>query len=71
MNDKRGRDPLREYGWQEAQDELADGVHPEVVAARLGEPMTYLLEVIEQQGWPVTWKGPTADQILDSAKLDA
>ena len=62
---------MREYGWQEAQDDLADGVHPEVVAARLGEPIAYLLETADQQGWPIMWQGPTADQILDPAKLDA
>jgi len=54
----------RDYGWTEAEEELHEGVHPEVVAARMGEPVSYVLEVADQQGWAVTWKGPTAKQIL-------
>ena len=57
---------MRDYGWREAEEELHEGVHPEVVAARLGEPVAYLLEVAEQQGWSVVWKGPTAEQVLDA-----
>jgi len=55
-----------EYAWPQAQEELEDGIHPEVVAARLGEPVSYVLEVADQQGWAVTWKGPTAEQVLDA-----
>lgn len=66
MNGKRGRDPCREYGWAEVQQELEEGVHPEVVAARIGEPIAYLLEIADQQGWPISWRGPTPDQILDA-----
>ncbi len=57
---------MREYGWTEAEEELHEGVHPVVVAARLGEPVSYVLEVADQQGWAVTWRGPTAEQILDA-----
>lgn len=54
----RGRSPiLRDYGWADAERELADGTHPEVVAARLGEPIAYLLEVADERGWPITWDG--------------
>lgn len=45
---------------------ILHGIHPEVVAARLGEPITYVLEVAEQQGWAVTYQGPTPEQILDA-----
>lgn len=65
----RGRKPLLgEYGWSQAQEELEEGIHPEVVACRLGEPISYLLEVANQRGWPIVWKGPTADQILDAGE---
>lgn len=62
----------RDYGWREAEVELAMGVAPAVVAARLGEPEDYVLEIADRQGWPVTWSGPSerdrfiADQWLDS-----
>lgn len=46
-----------QYGWSDAEAALADGIHPEVVAARLGEPISYLLEVAAERGWPVTWEG--------------
>lgn len=49
----RGRTPLlRDYGWNEAEHDLFAGAHPAVVAARLGEPLDYVLEVARKQGWP-------------------
>ncbi len=45
------------YGWSEAERDLAAGVHVEVVSARLGEPIAYLLEVADERGWPITWDG--------------
>lgn len=72
MRGQPGRTHRREYGWNEAREELEEGIHPEVVAARLGEPIDYLLETAGQQAWPITWTGPTPDQILDAhAKADA
>jgi hypothetical protein len=62
----RGRGNRRDYGWLEVQAELADGIHPEVVAARLGEPIDYLLRVAEDRNWPITYVGVTPDQILDA-----
>ena len=53
----RGRGARREYGWGEAEAELAQGLHPEVVAARIGEPIAYVLEVADERGWPITWDG--------------
>lgn len=53
----RGRGARREYGWAQAEVELSQGVHPEVVAARLGEPIAYVLETADAQGWPITWNG--------------
>lgn len=64
----RGRGARREYGWNEARHELEQGIHPAVVAARLGEPEHYVLEVAERQGWPVSHVSVTPDQILDAAK---
>lgn len=49
------RDYGRGYGWDEAQADLSAGVDPHVVAARIGEPIVYVLEVAEERGWPVTW----------------
>lgn len=56
----------RDYGWRECEEELHEGIHPEVVAARLGESVSYVLEVADQQGWAVSWSGPTPDQIIDA-----
>lgn len=52
------------YGWDEARRELANGVHPEVVAARLGERIDYLLEVADQRGWPIRYQGASAEEVL-------
>lgn len=46
-----------QYGWSDAEAALADGIHPEVVAARLGEPIDHVLEVADERGWPITWDG--------------
>ncbi len=61
---------MKDYGWPEAQTDLARGVHPAVVGARLGEPEDYVLETADAQGWPVTWNGqrPVADI---AGRLDA
>lgn len=57
----------REYGWAEAERELSEGLHPEVVAARLGENIEYLLEVADERGWPIIWAHATqADDIIDA-----
>lgn len=55
-----------DYGWADAQAELANGIHPAVVAARLGETEDYVREVAGERGWPITYVGVTADQILDA-----
>jgi hypothetical protein len=44
------------YEWSHAEQALAAGIHPEVVAARLGEPIDYLLKVADEQGWPIRWQ---------------
>lgn len=44
-----------EYGWAEAERDLSLGVHPEIVAARVGEPLDFVLETADAQGWSVTW----------------
>lgn len=69
----RGRKPMQDsYGWDEARSELEQGIHPGVVAARLGEPEDYVREVAEERGWPVSYVGVTAEQILDAHdKADA
>lgn len=67
----RGRGARRDYGWTEAEADLAQGVHPEVVAARLGEPIAHVLEVADDHAWPIRWKGPTPDQIVDAFECDA
>lgn len=56
----RGRGARREYGWVEAEAELAMGVHPEVVASRLGEPIDHVLKVADERAWPITWNGSRA-----------
>lgn len=62
----RGRGHRRDYGWSEAQEELADGRHPAVVAARLGEPEDYVREVVQDRGWPIRYRSITPDDILDA-----
>lgn len=62
----RGRATTRDYGWSQAQADLADGVHPGVVASRLGDTEANVREIADQQGWPVSWSGQTAQQILDA-----
>jgi len=58
----------KDYGWLDVQSDLAAGVHPAVVAARLGEHEDYIREVADRQGWPVSHKPhamPSADEMLD------
>ncbi len=61
-----GRATTRDYGWARAQADLANGIHPGVVAARLGDIEENVREIADQQGWPVSWSGQTAQQILDA-----
>lgn len=61
-----GRKTTRDYGWERAQADLAAGLHPGVVAARLGDTEANVREVADQQGWPISWCGQTAQQILDA-----
>lgn len=58
-----------DYGWDDARAELGQGIHPEVVAARLGEPVSYLLEKADEQRWPITYQGVTVDQILTAHSM--
>ena len=54
----RGRTPiLRDYGWVDAKRELADGIHPAVVAARLGKPMPEVIETAVDGEWLIAWDG--------------
>ncbi len=62
----RGRGARRDYGWDDARLELEEGCHPEIVAARLGEPIDMVLKVADEQRWPIRWHGPTPDDIVDS-----
>lgn len=45
-----------DYGWLEARRDLEEGVHPAVVAARLGEPEEYIRDTADAQGWPIAWE---------------
>lgn len=56
-----------DYSWPQAEADLADGVHPEVVAARLGEPIDHLLKVADEQRWPIRWAHvlPSPEQTLE------
>lgn len=69
----RGRWARRDYGWLNVEIDLALGVSPAVVAARLGESEDYVREVADRQGWPITWTGPSADdrRLADHLGLDA
>ncbi len=64
----RGRGGRRDYAWPDAHADLEAGVHPEVVAARLGEHIDTVLTTADEQGWPVSWKGPSPDQIIDATE---
>jgi hypothetical protein len=44
-----------DYGWAEAECDLASGIHSEVVAARLGEPIDFVLKTADEQRWPIRW----------------
>ena len=66
MRGRTGTQP--DYEWPQAEAELAMGVHPEVVAARLGEPIDYLLQIADEQRWPIRWQPhplPSAEQMLE------
>lgn len=56
-----------DYEWPQAEADLAAGVHPEVVAARLGEPIDMVLKVAGEQRWPIRWAHvlPSPDQMLE------
>lgn len=56
-----------DYGWTEVERDLAAGVHPEVVAARLGEPIDHVLEVADDHAWPIRWQHPlpSAEAMLE------
>lgn len=71
----RGRTPSQsDYGWPQVEAELAGGVHPEVVAARLGEPIDFVLKTAAEQRWPIRWQPhaePSPDEVLTRlAKLN-
>jgi hypothetical protein len=56
------------YGWAEAQRDLENGLHPEVVAARIGEPIDCLLEVADERGWAISHRFHATrnpDEIID------
>lgn len=55
-----------DYDWDDAAAELEDGVHPEVVAARIGEPIDLVLTTAARNDWPITWCGMTADQYINA-----
>jgi hypothetical protein len=64
----RGRTGVQpDYEWPQAEADLADGVHPEVVAARIGEPIDLVLKVAGEQRWPIRWAHvlPTAEVMLE------
>jgi hypothetical protein len=61
----------KDYGWAEAERDLADGVHPEVVAARIGEPIAFVLKTADAHGWPITWDGTPKNAKWISQDLDA
>lgn len=46
-----------QYGMRDAEIALADGIHPEVVAVRLGVGHDDLMVLADEHGWPVTWDG--------------
>lgn len=52
------------YGWPDAERALAKGVHPAVVAARMGTTREVVLETADEHGWPVRWQEPTPDEIV-------
>jgi hypothetical protein len=58
------------YGWSEAEVDLSQGVHPEVVAARLGEPIDFVLSTADAQGWLITWDGTPKNAKWIFAELD-
>jgi hypothetical protein len=67
----RGRASHRDYDWPRVEADLANGVHPAVVAARLGESMEYVLDVADAQGWPVAWEENHPVVHADLGELDS
>ena len=61
----RGRSRLGSYHWPRAQVDLAQGIHPEVVAARMGVHVSDVLATADEQRWPVSYRGPAPDDIID------
>jgi hypothetical protein len=59
------------YGWGDAERDLAAGVHAEIVSARLGEPIAFVLEVANERGWPITWDGTPKNAKWISQELDS
>lgn len=55
------------YGWAEAEADLSQGVHPGVVAARLGEPEQFVRDTAEERGWAITFVHdlPSPDEMLE------
>lgn len=67
-----GRRHIRDYGWPQVERDLSDGIHPEVVAARIGLPVNDVLDTADLQGWPVTHKQlptPSPDEVIDKYAL--
>jgi hypothetical protein len=64
----RGRGARREYHWPNAQTDLAMGVHPEVVAARMGLHISTILDTADAQGWAVSFRPVPPDQIIDAVE---
>lgn len=57
-----------DYGAAEAKHDLGGGVHPEVVAVRLGEPVSHVLKAAKEHEWPVLWRPhplPSPDQMIE------
>lgn len=62
----RGRPPNRRvYAWPQAHRDLESGIHPEVVALRLGVHVDAVRVVADQQGWAIAWRGPDPDTVID------
>lgn len=61
--------PRKPYGWREAQDDLARGVNPAIVAIRLGTYEDAVTQHADEMGWSVTYnRNRTADTV---ERLDA
>lgn len=65
------RGTIPDYGWPEAEGDLATGVHPAVVAARMDESEDYVREIADQQGWPIAWDDGHPVEHVDLTDLDS